>query len=415
MKRIYGFVLGMLPFLAAVSCSKGYDGVYGDIAGRVDAPDAYESAVSDGGSGSEGGGQNGNSQAGRVTAGEWNDLDNWDFWSSLMLPVSGKGQEPQQEDYSGKADYWHFYTNNRVAVKVVDSKGNPVPGAVVSLERRGAEIWSTVSDNLGRAECWAGLFQKEENPGELQLKVDGVLRSDAPKVSGWDISQGAVYNEVVLTKVPEVKRNADIAFIVDATGSMADEIDFLKDDLLDILNKTRNENVTTSFRTAALFYRDRGDEYVTRFSDFSFDFTTTTNFISQQKADGGGDYPEAVHTALEVGMQSLSWDRNARTKLAFLLLDAPAHQDQEGVIASLQKSVKLYAEKGIKIIPIAASGVDKNTEFMLRFFAVSTGGTYVFITNDSRIGNDHIAATVGEYQVELLNSLIIRLINKYTE
>ena len=164
-----------------------------------------------------------------------------------------------------------------------------------------------------------------------------------------------------------------------------------------------------------LFYRDKGDEYVTRFSDFSFDFTTTTNFISQQKADGGGDYPEAVHTALEVGMQSLSWDRNARTKLAFLLLDAPAHQDQEGVIASLQKSVKLYAEKGIKIIPIAASGVDKNTEFMLRFFAVSTGGTYVFITNDSRIGNDHIAATVGEYQVELLNSLIIRLINKYTE
>ena len=59
--------------------------------------------------------------------------------------------------------------------------------------------------------------------------------------------------------------------------------------------------------------------------------------------------------------------------------------------------------------------MDKNTEFMLRFFSIPTGGTYVFITNDSGVGNDHIAATVGEYQVEHLNDLMVRLINKYTE
>jgi len=59
--------------------------------------------------------------------------------------------------------------------------------------------------------------------------------------------------------------------------------------------------------------------------------------------------------------------------------------------------------------------VDKNAEFMLRFFATATGGTYVFITNDSGIGGDHIAASVGEYQVELLNELIVRLIKKYTD
>ena len=67
------------------------------------------------------------------------------------------------------------------------------------------------------------------------------------------------------------------------------------------------------------------------------------------------------------------------------------------------------------MIPVAASGVDKNTEFMLRFFAVTTGGTYVFITNDSVVGNDHIAASVGKYEVEQLNRLIIRLIDYYTE
>ena len=47
--------------------------------------------------------------------------------------------------------------------------------------------------------------------------------------------------------------------------------------------------------------------------------------------------------------------------------------------------------------------------------AIFTDGTYVFITNHSGIGNDHIEPTIGEYQVELLNELIVRLIGEYTE
>ena len=97
-----------------------------------------------------------------------------------------------------------------------------------------------------------------------------------------------------------------------------------------------------------------------------------------------------------------------------MLLDAPAHHN-DNVIKSLHSSIEAYAKAGIKIIPVAASGVDKNTEFMLRFFAVSTSGTYVFLTNDSGIGGDHIQASVGEYEVELLNELIVRLIDKYLD
>ena len=44
---------------------------------------------------------------------------------------------------------------------------------------------------------------------------------------------------------------------------------------------------------------------------------------------------------------------------------------------------------------------------------MATNGTYVFITNDSGIGNEHIEATVGEYQVEKLRDLIARLIIAY--
>ncbi|MDD4641760.1 MAG: hypothetical protein PHF92_10450, partial [Bacteroidales bacterium] len=70
---------------------------------------------------------------------------------------------------------------------------------------------------------------------------------------------------------------------------------------------------------------------------------------------------------------------------------------------------------GIKIIPITASGIDKETEFLMRLMAMATNGSYVFITNDSGVGNEHIQASVGEYQVELLNKLMVRLIKKYSD
>jgi hypothetical protein len=236
-----------------------------------------------------------------------------------------------------------------------------------------------------------------------------------PVICPWDsLQKQSIVNNYVISPKTSVKQRADIAFVVDATGSMQDEIDFLKNDLVDIIGKAAAVRPSTKMRTAALFYRDEGDEYLTRQADFTDKLSSTAEFVNKQRADGGGDYPEAVHTALENMLQKLSWDESARTRLAFLILDAPAHY-QQNIISSLQQSIKTCAKMGIRLIPVAASGVDKNTEFMLRFFAITTGGTYVFITDDSGVGNSHIKASVGDYQVEQLNDLIIRLIDHYTE
>ncbi len=396
-----------------VSCSKGD---FGMLSGERDGAYVYgESAGAPDSGGGDGGSQNGGA-AGKVTAGEWCDLHNWCFWSNLMTcEPNEQDQENRSEGYTQMSSYWGFYTNNRVAVKTVDEQDHPVGGVKVSLERNGSVIWSTYSDNVGEANCWVSMFQEEENAdaGTLTIVAGGERISDGVILSSWNTTEEVTYNKIVVKQQVSRPKAADIAFIVDATGSMMDEINFLKADLLDILNTTSQLQSDISFRTAALFYRDEGDTYLTRESDFS-SFKTTTDFIKKQSAGGGGDYPEAVHTALEKSLQKLSWGDNNRTKLAFMLLDAPAHHE-EAVLKSLHQSIKTYADKGIKLIPVAASGVDKSTEFMLRFFAIATGGTYVFITNDSGIGNDHIAATVGEYQVELLNELLIRLIRQYTE
>ena len=62
---------------------------------------------------------------------------------------------------------------------------------------------------------------------------------------------------------------------------------------------------------------------------------------------------------------------------------------------------------------MASSGVDKDTEVLLRSFAVMTGGTYIFLTDHSGIGNPHLDPTVEEYTVEALNECMIRVICEY--
>ncbi len=421
-KTIYSLMAVAAGAVMAVSCSADYDGIFDGLGGRGEYMDAVGGEGAEPSTPGEGEDPNqGNTNAGLLTAGEWNDLDNWQFWGKLMLSQGEEevGNVEEGEYYDGNGSfyqfcpYWGFYTSKRVAVNVTNS-GSPAAGVKVVLNVDGKPVWTAVTDNLGQANCWVNLYKNETLPEEAELTItlDGVAQAEAPKVTTWS-SEETIYNTYEVSK-SITARKADIAFFVDATGSMGDEIDFLKSDLIDIFKKVEKLQAGTTIRSAALFYRDEGDEYVTKTKDFTTNINEVSEYVGKQSASGGGDIPEAVHTALEAGLQNLTWDDSARSRIAFMLLDAPAHHNDK-VIASLHNSIEIYAKKGIKIIPIAASGVDKSAEFMLRFFAVSTSGTYVFLTNDSGIGGDHIQASVGEYEVEQLNELIVRLINKYLE
>ena len=375
-----------------------YEGERGDA--EMMGPEGDESGDSEG--------DNGNSLAGVVTAGEWNDLENWGFWNALM---SGQNEKKFYE----YLNYWSLYPSDRFAVTVVDDAGNPVCGAKIELFVNDADKpeWTAISDNKGSAELWYNFHSSVDIEEEktFTATVNGVKWNEPLRPTYNSADQ--VNMNTLVAKSVTTRKSADIAFIVDATGSMFDEIDFLKDDLLNIIQRASSGS-SAALRTGALFYRDEGDDYVTRAQDFNKDPEKTLKFIKKQQANGGGDYPEAVHTALEKALQELSWEEGNYARLAFLLLDAPPHHQQD-VITSLQRSIKAYAANGIKIIPIAASGVDKNTEFVLRLIAIFTDGTYTFITNHSGVGNDHIEPTIGEYQVEHLNDLIVRLIKEYTE
>lgn len=350
------------------------------------------------------GGEGGNTSAGVLTAGEWNDLDHWDFWGKLF----------KDEDITKASKVWEFNVDRRIAVKVTDAAGKAVSGARVEATMNSKIVWSTVTDNHGTANLWLNLFDGKEldDDAVLKVRINGKEQSGTPVIS-YPQDGDAKVNSYKASQKADIENSVDVAFVVDATGSMEDEIRFLQDDIEDIIGKASAIN-SASIRTGAIFYRDEEDEYVTRSSQLTAKTADTREFIRHQSAHGGGDYPEAVHTALEATLQELDWNVYAKSRIAFLILDAPAHLKTK-VVESLHKSIEKFADMGIIIIPVAASGADLQTEFMLRNFAIVTNGTYTFLTNDSGVGGDHLEPRVGEFEVEKLNELMTRLISHYME
>ncbi len=397
-------ILALFLILFVVSCSK--DEGSGDIdstspkeMGKYATMDEMSK------SGASSGGQvNGGGEAGVVTAAEWNDLVEWDFWNDLL----------NENEFFEKQKYWGFYTNRRISVTLL-KKGSKEPAVDVYLElRRGkskAAIWSARTDNMGKAEFWVGLFEsKSDKPNDLGIWANDELVS--ADVKFYEEGVNEIYIKQAWKR--QEPNKVELAFVVDATGSMGDEMAFLKEDLKSVIEKIKAGNASVNINTGTVFYRDKQDEYITKHSGFTNNLDETLKFINQQNAKGGGDYPEAVDTALKVALSELQWSEYAKTRIVFLLLDAPPHYEPE-VVERLHDYTTELAKKGIKVIPITASGIDKETEFLMRFMAVATNGTYVFITNDSGVGNDHLKASVGKYQVEKLNSLLVRLIGKYTK
>lgn len=334
--------------------------------------------------------------SGQITVGEWNDLHNWKDWMTLM----------EDEEYSIMTERFEIYPTQRYSVLTINEDNAVFSNVPVKLlDNDGNIIWETLTDNAGKAELWSHPFINSEHKNIYTITVDG-KEIENPKT----IDQGS--NTVILRQDCYSPTIMDIVFTVDATSSMSDEIHFLKSELLDVIDRIEETNEDIQYRTGSVFYRDTRDDYITRVSPLSDTREDVIDFVKEQNASGGGDKPEAVEQALEATL-SLDWDKDA-LKLVFLILDAPPHED-EVTMKKIRTQIKVAASKGIKLIPITASGIGRETEFLMKFMAMMTNGTYVFITDDSGIGQAHLTPVVTEYEVEKLNDCMVRLITQYSK
>jgi len=333
--------------------------------------------------------------AGQVTAGEWNDLHKWQDWIELL----------ENEEFQIMTSRWGISPTQRYSVIVLNETDSPLSNIKVKLlDNSGEVIWQALTDNTGKAELWSSVFQNEEI-GKIIVQHGSEIKevqNPRPIVDGTNI--------IKLTLNCQEISDVDIVFTVDATSSMSDEINYLKSELLDVLERVKSDAGDIDLRTGSVFYRDMKDDYITRVSQLSNDIKETIGFIKNQFAAGGNDYPEAVDLALEKSI-ALDWRPNG-LKLNFLILDAPPHEDEESM-TRIKNQIEIAASKGIRLIPITASGINRETEFLMKFMSILTNGTYVFITDDSGIGLQHLEPIVEDYEVEKLNDLMIRLISQF--
>lgn len=334
-------------------------------------------------------------QAGLLTGGEWNDNAHWADWQELY---------DSQDSWSSYKNAWKNETDHRIAVKVT-SNGEPLEGAKVSC---GSAITSAVTDNKGMAY----LFYPEIDGATQEITVDFY---GMKKALGGVNGSAELECDLGTVGKDDVAKSLDLMIMCDTTGSMCDELEYLKVELESIVRKIQSDNGNMNVRTSVNFYRDEGDEYVVRQFPFTDDIEKSAEAIREQSADGGGDFPEAVHTALDSAINNHNWndDWNA-TRIMFLVLDAPPHEDAQ-TVSEVNKHIREAAEKGIRIVPIASSGIDKSTEYLLRTMAFTTGGTYTFLTDDSGVGESHLKPTIGAFNVEKLSDMMIRIVNGYLE
>ncbi len=241
-----------------------------------------------------------------------------------------------------------------------------------------------------------------EKPSSFTVYVDGETSDFSSSDNEWNIS------------LDQSLSNADglildLVFTLDTTGSMSDQINTLKMTIKSISDNVSSLQVQPKIRFGLVIYRDRGDEYLTRIYDFTDNLDEFQTVLNDVIASGGGDYPEDVNTALADTLENLSWSTSKNTvRMAFLIADAPPHMDY-GEQYDYRTAMLRAQELGVKIFPIASSGLDNTEgEYMFRQIALITNAKYVFITDAG--GGTEYHVDEQDYSVSALDSLVVKLI-----
>ncbi len=303
-----------------------------------------------------------------------------------------------------------FDPSGRIVARVTGDNGLPVSGAEVVVSAGSL-------DDQGRTEVV-----------RLRTTADGTVRFfpemylAGADVTGWVFAVGEVAvaaapggsTELVLPTPggAEAPIAVDVLFLLDATGSMGDEIGRLKTNIDSVASRVAALEGLPDVRFAMTLYRDEGDSFVAATHDFTSDIDTFRAALADVVADGGGDYPEALDEGLAEALTAPAWRDPASTvQLVFLVADAPpqvGRQVDQGYDASILDALA----RGVKIFPVASSESDDQAEAVFRQLAQATGARFVFLTygagGAATGGSTDIATT--DYEELALDDLIVRLV-----
>jgi hypothetical protein len=205
-------------------------------------------------------------------------------------------------------------------------------------------------------------------------------------------------------KAPQTsERKIQIVFALDATGSMAGLIDAAKDKIWSIASSISQSDQPPVLEIGMLFYRDKGDEFITKRIALSDSIDVVYKELMAIRAAGGGDAPESVNQALYEAVEMFNWDPSPLVyKTVFLVGDQPPHMDYSDDVKYPQTCI-LAKGKNIFLNTIQM-GKDPKTKKVWYEIANCAMGSYVMVdmnVNDIKINtpyDDEIARLNNRYE-----------------
>lgn len=175
------------------------------------------------------------------------------------------------------------------------------------------------------------------------------------------VSGGGDYGAAPIKDSIATGSDVDLVFVVDTTGSMADNIAAVRESLTEIVGAL--DASSSTFRVGLVTYRDH-PEHTGNVSDYParLDLAFTDNLAAIQSSidllevAGGGDLPESVLSGLMAAMNK-DW-RPGVKKIAIAFGDARAHDPEP--VSGLTAADVIAASLAIDPVAVYAVGVDRD-------------------------------------------------------
>ncbi len=232
------------------------------------------------------------------------------------------------------------------------------------------------------AEIIGAVKAATEDEGDLFELVDVTAAALIDKLRG--LSLGAGLSEYVFD---ENAVRFDVAFVIDTTGSMGDEIQVVKEKMKQIAAEVAQGTPTPAVRFGIVEYRDRGDVYITKVTDLTYDMALLHERINAVFATGGGDAPESVAEGLRATLHELSWESGEVVRLAFLIGDAADHLYTDADY-TLEDAARDAGDLGLTFFTIGCSGLGGVGEEQFVKLAYETNGSFEYLTYRQRYVTD---------------------------
>ncbi|MCB0033738.1 MAG: VWA domain-containing protein, partial [Anaerolineales bacterium] len=306
----------------------------------------------------------------------------------------------------------------RHEIEILDGNGFPVLAAELTFANPDGEIVHRVRTHSdGRAYFFPNLLAPEFQSASYTVNVlaDYTQLIDTFTLERNDELEQRWLRETAYEPVTPLATKLDIFFVIDATGSMGDEIQQLKENMSAIATRLDALDASSLVRYGMTVYRDRGDDFTSQTYQFTADVGAFAAALAEVEAAGGGDYPEDMHEGLQKSLQVADWSVNNTISLLFVIGDAPPHLDYDDQAWTYDVAALEAAARGIKIFPIASSGLDEQGEYIYRQLAQVTGRKFLFLTYGAAgagtLGNNTDLA-VSDYDVTSLDGLITKIIEE---